>query len=120
MPVGVNRYIWQQYHRSGCIREWRFLTITAALNSVTPTAENPVTVLIKPGTYFEEVVLKSHVRLVGEDENNVLITGWADAMPGFNGFTYGMLLDAVTDVQVRNMTIRSNSLSDPYSILAFG
>ena len=95
-----------------------FLTISAALNSVSPTAENPVTILIKPGTYFEEVVLKSHVRLVGEDENNVMITGWADAMPGLNGYVYGMLLNTVTDVLVRNLTIRSNSSSDPY--LEFG
>lgn len=95
-----------------------FLTISAALSSVTPTAENPATILVKPGTYFEEVVLKSHVRLVGEDENNVLITGWADAMPGLNGYVYGMLLNTVTDVQVRNLTIRSNSSSDPY--LEFG
>jgi hypothetical protein len=91
-----------------------FLTITAALNSATPTAENPVTILIKPGTYFETVELKSHTTLLGEDENNVLITGWPGGTPGFGGDPYGILLNAVTNVQIRNLTVKSNSLSDPY------
>jgi hypothetical protein len=91
-----------------------FTTISAALNSVTPTAENPVTILVKPGIYFETVELKSHVTLMGSDAVNVLITGWPGGTPGFGGDPYGMLLNSVTNVQIKNLTIRSNSPSDPY------
>jgi hypothetical protein len=85
-----------------------YLTISEALNAVNPTQENPVTILIKPGNYFEAVELKSYITLRGTDPENVIISGWADAMPGLNGYTYVALLNSVTNVKLINLTVRSN------------
>lgn len=51
--------------KAGTGADGSFTTISDALASVTPTAENPVLIDILPGTYTENIVLKSFVHLRG-------------------------------------------------------
>lgn len=67
-------------------------TIGAALAAIKPTTGSPTIVHIKPGTYPEVVVMKSHIYLEGASRDAVLV----DAV----------VLDGVTDVAISNLTLR--------------
>lgn len=52
-----------------------FKTVTEALDSVKDaTKENPVTILIKPGTYDEMVTTRNWVNLVGEERDRCILS----------------------------------------------
>lgn len=57
-----------------------FTTIQAAIDSVTPTADQPVVILIYPGRYVENVSLKSYITLEGTGSGSAIL----EATPGFN------------------------------------
>ena len=79
--------------------EGHYLSISAALASVTPTAQDPAHIVIRPGTYDENIVMKSHVTLRGLDPAAVIIRGSA---------TDAMLLSSVGNVTIRDVTITSD------------
>ncbi len=76
-----------------------FTTITAALNSVTPTESDRAIILIRPGLYEETISLKSFVTLSGADAGSVKIKGSGTEILSLNN---------VSQVDIENLTIVSN------------
>jgi hypothetical protein len=76
-----------------------FTTITAALNSVTPTESDRAIILIRPGLYEETISLKSFVTLSGADAGSVKIKGSGTEI---------LTLNNVSQVNIENITIVSN------------
>ncbi|HEY4485934.1 MAG TPA: pectinesterase family protein [Nitrospiria bacterium] len=52
-----------------------YTTITAALNNSTPTATSPCLIEVWPGTYVENVTMKSYVHLQGSGREVTIIKG---------------------------------------------
>jgi hypothetical protein len=69
-----------------------YLTITAALEAITPSSAAPFVVEVRPGVYREVVTLKSHVQLRGASRAGT--------------FVDAVRLEELTDVAVSGFTFR--------------
>ncbi len=69
-----------------------YLTITAALEAITPSSAAPFVVEVRPGAYREVVTLKSHIQLRGASRDDT--------------FVDAVRLEELTDVAVSGFTFR--------------
>jgi len=89
-----------------------YRTIQEAVNASRDLSQVTVTILIKPGTYREKLVVpahKTHVKLVGEDARTTLITGadhTGDAA-GHNTYSSQTVLVQATDFTAENLTFEN-------------
>lgn len=78
----------------------QFTSIQAAINSVNPTADNPYVIKVMPGTYTENVVMKSYISLHGSGRETTTI-----ASPVLTGGTVVVDIYSVTQVGISGFTI---------------
>jgi len=89
-----------------------YRTIQEAVNASRDLSQVTVTILIKPGTYREKLVVpahKTHVTLVGEDARTTIITGadhTGDAA-GHNTYSSQTVLVQATDFTAENLTFEN-------------
>lgn len=105
-----------------------YTTITAALNAITPGAATPYVIEVWPGTYNEQITMKSYVHLMGSGRDvttvqssnsadavtipaaatNVAITGLT-VTGGYRGIVIDCSAVACSTVTVSNNTITQNA-----------
>jgi pectinesterase len=89
-----------------------YRTVQEAVDAVPNQSRKPVTIIVKKGTYREKLVvpaLKTHLRLVGEDKENTVIT-FADHTgdaAGHNTYTSHSVLVQGNDFEAENLTIEN-------------
>ncbi len=93
-----------------------FRSIQDAINSIGPNQQKPIIILIRNGIYNEKVFIqKSHVTLVGEDEDSTRIV-YAELRENWNkdhnGSDWGSAVanidTGVTDITLANLTVYNN------------
>ena len=90
-----------------------YRTVQEAVDAVPDQSEQPVTILIKKGTYREKLVvptLKTHLALVGESKDNTIIT--FDDHSGTNGintYTSHSVLVQANDFSAKNITFENTA-----------
>jgi len=82
-----------------------YLTITAALKNITPTAETPYTVFIMPGEYEENIQLIPHVTLQGAGSESVIIRGFVESANN----EYVVKIEGAANVKLRSLAIASRN-----------
>lgn len=76
-----------------------YTTISAALAAISPTASNPYLIDVMPGTYIENVTMKSYVHLRGAGRDVTTIQGASTSSPVVHIYW-------LTDVSVSGFTIK--------------
>ncbi len=80
-----------------------FTTLSAALSALSPTANKPALIYMKPGTYKEHVTLKSYVTIRGTDATKVKIDGMS---PGGGASDLpAIVMNQVVQVKLERLTI---------------
>ena len=80
----------------------QFKTVTEALAAADkPTQENPVDIVIKPGTYHEMITTHDWVNLIGEDRDTCIMTYHGGTKELWKKHT----IWATTNTTIRNLTI---------------
>ena len=74
-----------------------FATITAALAAIAPSAANPFVIDVMPGTYTENVIMKSYVHLRGAGREVTTIQASSGTV---------LTLTNLTDVSISGLTIK--------------
>lgn len=97
-----------------------FTSITEAFNSITPDANNPFVIEVMPGTYTENVVMKSYVHLKGSGREVTTIQGLntsQNIIDIFNltnvevsGFKITSGLNAIQNENSSSVIIRDNEI----------
>lgn len=91
-----------------------YRTVQEAVDAVPNQSQQPVTILIKKGTYREKLVvptLKTHLRLVGEGQGNTILTfddHTGDAA-GHNTYTSHSVLVQANDFSAENLTFENTA-----------
>lgn len=91
-----------------------YRTVQEAVDAVPNQSQQPVTIRIKRGTYREKLVvptLKTHLRLVGEDKGNTILTfddHTGDA-GGHNTYTSHSVLVQGNDFSAENLTFENTA-----------
>ena len=91
-----------------------YRTVQEAVDAVPNQPQKTVTILIKKGTYREKLVvptLKTHIRLVGENKDNTVLTfddHTGDAA-GHNTYTSHSVLVQANDFEAENLTFENNA-----------
>ncbi|MDB5234844.1 MAG: pectin esterase [Hymenobacter sp.] len=89
-----------------------YRTVQEAVDAAPTEAKKTVTITIKKGTYHEKLVvpaIKTHLRLVGEDKDNTVLT-FADHTGdagGHNTYTSHSVLVQANDFTAENLTIEN-------------
>jgi len=81
-----------------------FSSIQSAIDSVNPTAENPVLIKIMPGTYNENITTKQFVAIKGVDTKLVIITSNVGTTGWWNG-----TVNLQSNSPLENLTIENTS-----------
>jgi len=76
-----------------------FNTIQAAIDSISPTEQNPYVIEIAPGTYKEVITLKSWIHLVGSGVGSTIV------MPASYFSTQIVNLSSLSGVKMSQMTL---------------
>ncbi len=105
----INLTVSQNTNDANCYR-----TLCAALLAVPKDSVEPVTILIKPGTYYEKVTIdRPFVTLIGEDKEKTVITYddcatqlMPDGSKRGTFRSYTMFLNA-NDITLSNLTIQN-------------
>lgn len=74
-----------------------YTTITDALNAINPSATNPYVIDVMPGTYTENITMKSYVHLRGAGRDVTTIEASSDAV---------ITINSLTDVEISGFTIK--------------
>ncbi|MET0772239.1 MAG: pectinesterase family protein, partial [Candidatus Limnocylindrales bacterium] len=103
-----------------------FTTITEAV----AVAQNGDTVLVRPGTYHESIIISEDITLIGDGDRGAVVLEFTDtddatwAAPPDPGFTttsepvtYGIVLDD-SDAHLENITVRGRITAEPEFIVA--
>ncbi|MDO8413863.1 MAG: pectinesterase family protein [Gallionellaceae bacterium] len=78
-----------------------YTTITAALNAITPSASNPYIIEVWPGTYAENITMKSYVTLQGSGTSVTVIRS-----PTTAGYLVNVIeIGSLTGVSIAGFTI---------------
>jgi hypothetical protein len=94
-----------------------FTSVSAALAAITPTAAAPYVVEVRPGLYFDRVVMKSHVHLQGAGpDSTVLMFNMAGAVT--NADLAVVKLSGLTNVAVSGFTLRTPAYTNPVALQA--
>ena len=98
-----------------------YTMITAALNNSTPTPSSPCTIEVWPGTYVENVVMKSYVHLMGSGRDVTIIqptenSGDVINVPNLtnvtiSGFSLRGVWSGVNITGSSSVTIRDNAIT---------
>ena len=88
-----------------------------AIAAVPDNGAKPFTILIKPGTYEGQIMVpkgKNHLRLVGEELENTMLTGWRnqqdlDADGKHNDFNNASVVVLANDFRAENLTFQNTS-----------
>ena len=75
-----------------------FATITAALAGITPSAANPYVIEVMPGTYTENVTMKSYVHLRGAGREVTTLSATSTS-------NTAITIDTLVDVSVSGLTV---------------
>ncbi|MDH4100020.1 MAG: pectinesterase family protein [Nitrospirota bacterium] len=75
----------------------QFTSIQAAIDSVTPSASNPYVIKVMPGTYDEQITMKSYTHLQGAGRDITSIRAWNNAT---------ILINSLTNVSVTGFAIK--------------
>lgn len=102
-----------------------FTTIQKAINSIRDLGPAEALIKIKPGTYYEKIVIpssKHKITLEGESKNNTIITYndfsgkpniFNEKMTTFNSYTVLVMAD---DIKISNLTIQNNSCNQGQAV----
>ncbi|WP_201987362.1 pectinesterase family protein [Hymenobacter rubidus] len=91
-----------------------YKTVQEAVDAVPNQSQKPVTIFIKKGIYKEKLVvptLKTHIKMVGEDKDNTVLTfndHTGDA-GGHNTYTSHSVLVQANDFSAENLTFENNA-----------
>ena len=81
-----------------------YLTIQAAINSVTPSETNRYIIEVAPGSYTESVVMKSYIHLKGSGPDQTVIIPDSSGATTDQGFT-AIWLDNLQAVRISGFTL---------------
>ena len=78
-----------------------FISIQEAIDSITPSSSNPYVIDVMPGTYVENVVMKSYMHLRGAGREVTTIES-----PSASSGYYVIIINTLTDVAISGLTIK--------------
>ncbi len=87
-----------------------YTTVTDAMNAITPSSADRYLVLVMPGVYEEQVVLKPYVHLKGAGVVNTMITSAANTNNLNDDAAVTMMVPA--DSQVSDLRVRNNAATN--------